>query len=398
METLKFFFISLALCLNLNIVAQNGTSLQLTQHNGSLIAITKQFPESGFSTVTEFNFNFHTGGIKYWHSSYFNPRIGCSVAFQQFGNWDILGGGISIQPNVALQKQFGKGWSIESRTGLGVAFFNNPHNALTNPTNTVFGSVVTASFSEAINIHKNIGNLGVHAGLSLWHWSNGHTSVPNVGGNFTGYSFGVLYKIKPVIEFSKRKNVPHIDPATKKHPIWDTTNKKVLLDIAVSIGIHEIEGTFLPVDGPKYNVYTATIGATKRIGNVEKLTLGLDLNYYTAYHEQIINQELFESNYRLNSSNVVAFIGNEFLFGRLAFISHVGINVYTPFRKKMAEKIEFRSPLAKTLYIYSTNKIGFRYYWSTDYQKINKHVYTEINLKTIFGKADLIQIKIGYNI
>ena len=386
MKTIKPFLISLLLCCNLAIVAQNGLSVQLTQHNGSLISITKQFPESGFSTVTEFNFNFHTAGQKYWHSSYFNPRIGYSVAFRQFGNKEVLGSGISVQPNIALQKRFSKGWSIESRTGLGVAFFNNPHDALTNPTNTVFGSVVTASFSESVSVHKTIKRLDIHAGVALWHWSNGHTSVPNVGGNFTGYSFGALYYLRDIKE---TRNSPNI---------WDTINKKIHIDIAASIGIHEIEGTFLPVDGPKYSVYTATIGATKRIGNVGKLTLGLDLNYYTAYHEQIVNQELFEADYRLNASNLVIFIGNEFLFGRLAFISHVGINVYTPFRKKIAETVQFKSNLAKTLYIYSTNKIGFRYYWSTDYQKINKRIYTEINLKTIFGKADLIQFKVGYNL
>ncbi|MBL4624876.1 MAG: hypothetical protein JKY42_07025 [Flavobacteriales bacterium] len=366
--------------------AQSGFSMQLTQHNGNLLAITNQFPASEFSTVTEFNFNFHTNGLKSWHSSYFNPRIGCSIAFQQFGNWEILGGGISLQPNVALQKQFGKGWSIESRTGLGIAFFNRPHNALTNPTNTVFGSVITAAFSEFVGIYKNIGNFGIHAGASIWHWSNGHTSVPNVGGNFMGYSFGVLYKIK---EPSKKPVKP-----TR----WDTINKKIHLDIAISTGIHEIEGTFTPVDGPKYTVYTLTLGATKRIGNVEKLTLGIDYNYYTAYHEQIVNLEMFESDYRLNSSNVVAFIGNEFLFGRLAFISHIGVNIYTPFRKKMAETAKFKSQMAKTLYVYSTNKIGFRYYWSKDYQQINKRLYTEVNLKTIFGKADFIQFKIGYNL
>jgi len=379
-------------------IAQTGLSLQLNHHNGKLIAITNEFPESGFSSVTEFNFNYHTSGHKYWHKSYFNPRIGCSVAFQQYGNWGILGGGISIQPNIALQKRFVKGWSIESRTGLGMAFFNRPHDAISNPTNTIIGSTVTASFSEYIGIQKTIRNIGVHAGASIWHWSNGHTSVPNVGGNFIGYSVGLLYSIKPTLEHSKRKGSADIDPAIKKYPIWDIIDKKIHVDIAGSLGIHEIEGTFQPVDGPKYNVYSATVGATRRVGKVEKLTLGVDLNYFTAYHEQIVNQELFESDYRLKSSNVVAFIGNEFLFGRLAFVAQLGINIYTPFRKKITEPLEFTAPIAKALYIYSTNKIGFRYYWATDYQKVNRKIYTEINLKTIFGKADFIQFKVGYSL
>ena len=397
MKSIVRILILLLLFSNLAI-AQTGLSVQVNQHNGNLIAITNEFPESGFSSVTELNFNFHTSGQKYWHSSYFNPRIGCSVAFQQFGNWSILGGGISVQPNVALQKHFNKGWSIESRTGLGIAFFNTPHNEINNPTNTIIGSAVTASFSEYVGVQKTIRNIGFQAGAAVWHWSNGHTSVPNVGGNFIGYSIGLLYRIRPKFENSKSEISADIVPPIKKHPIWDTIDKKIHLDIAGSLGIHEIEGTFQPVDGPKYNVYSATVGVTKRVGKVEKLTLGVDFNYFTAYHEQIVNQELFESDYRLKSSNVVAFIGNEFLFGRLAFVAQLGINIYTPFRKKITESIEFESAAAKAFYIYSTNKIGFRYYWATDYQKVNRKIYTEINLKTIFGKADFIQFKVGYSL
>ncbi len=76
----------------------------------------------------------------------------------------------------------------------------------------------------------------------------------------------------------------------------------------------------------------------------------------------------------------------------------MGYNIYAPFRREMIKYENEDSAIAQYTYVRSTNKIGFRYYWSTNPKEISKKIYTEINLKTIFAKADLIQIKIGYNL
>ncbi len=104
----------------------------------------------------------------------FYPTIGWSIAYQQFGNSQILGSGISLQPFASVYKRFKKNWSLESKTGLGIAIFNKSHNAITNPKNTMIGSPVTASFSQYFGLTKEIKNIGARWGilLALVKWTH----------------------------------------------------------------------------------------------------------------------------------------------------------------------------------------------------------------------------------
>src|SRR5690606_34115014 len=268
--------------------------------------------------------------------------------------------------------------SIEFRPGLGLGYFTRPFDAITNPSNYVIGSKFAAAVSLYLGYTQSFGHSSVSLGFAFWHYSNGHVAVPNIGANTPYISLAWSYYTKS--EISHQKDTTSVD-------------RKWRFNLTANLGIHEVEGTILPYDGPIYPVYGGTALMSKRLNYKSRLRLGFGYSYYTAFHDYIISQEIYDDKINWRSSKMMAIIGHEFVFGRLTFLTDFGINLHYPLKKELVNRGLVTD---RFLHNFLSAEIGFNYYLR-DISLSSKDIpYFGIGLRSIGGKADFVNFRIGF--
>ncbi len=116
-------------------------------------------------------------------------------------------------------KKFTSSLSLNYEWNLGLTFNWHPYNQETNPQNKVIGSKVTAYIDADFYLSWRLSNhLDLNAGISLSHYSNGNTSIPNAGLNIIGGRISLAY-------YLNRKNDKLIPkraiPPFNKHISYD---------------------------------------------------------------------------------------------------------------------------------------------------------------------------------
>ncbi len=353
--------------------------LQPQVHIGKLIKIYPEFPYSSYVNLNELNISFQTRGRKEWHQLYRYPQVGVALFYGYWGNDQVFGRNIGIVPNLAFETHNKKRWSLQTRFGLGFTYFTTHYNAINNPTNNVIGSKVTnlTFLTEDLN-YKLSKQININVGISIFHSSDGHYQLPNLGANVPSLNIGIRYYLKPVPEFYKHDSVAK-------------PNKKTMLNLFAGYGRHEYGNATKPTGGPKYPVFQLAIYASKRYKKICNFHYGLSYAYYTDYYDYIINQELFYSNERLNASVITTFLGNEFIIGKFGLIAQSGINIHTPFLKKINSAKHDKEYAS----VYISNKIGVQYYFYNPTLKARHNIYIGIYMKANFGTADYAQIGVG---
>lgn len=363
--------------------------MELIGHVGSLVKIHDEFPASDISTHIEFYSAWKLNGKKDWHSSYGFPSAGISLLHSQFGNQDILGQSIAIIPSLRFEK-WKKNTRWSWRAGLGIAGFNKPYSAIDNPSNLVIGSKFTNMTMLRIEMSKPLSsNLRYSIGLSYTHCSDSHIAVPNIGANIISLSAGISFcnNLSGVRFFSDKKH------KEISHNTW-------MPGVQFIFGVHEFQGTTRPAGGPKYYVYGESIFISKKVKPGRKFSAGVNHHYYTAYHDYMQSQELFSpgTNIRQKANTLVLFSGYEWTFGRVAFFIQAGVNVYNPFIRAMNNV--WNLPKHGSLYEYTSNKIGYKYYFRQQ-QILKVHAfnpYFMLAVKTNGGTADFLEFSVGAEI
>ena len=115
-----------------------------------------------------------------WHD--FNPQLG-----NPFSAFIFQGARIkSWAPRLSLNYE----WN------LGLTFGWHPYDAETNPENRVIGSRVTAYIDADIYLRWQLSrSWDLNAGVSVIHFSNGNTTIPNAGLNVLGGRVSLAYYI-----------------------------------------------------------------------------------------------------------------------------------------------------------------------------------------------------------
>src|SRR5438128_407033 len=82
--------------------------------------------------------------------------------------------------------------------GLGVSWNWTAFDRKTNPTNTALGSDVAYHFDGGVSVRLlATERASVYGGLSVMHWSNGATKLPNLGLAVVGPKVAVRYNFAP---------------------------------------------------------------------------------------------------------------------------------------------------------------------------------------------------------
>ncbi len=110
-----------------------------------------------------------------------SASIGNPIAFYAFQSARIL----SITPLVSFDYE----WNFGLSSGW------NPYNPRTNEKNHIIGTKTNAYINATFNLNWKLSrNVNLLTGVSLTHFSNGNTGVPNYGLNTVAFNLGVAYK------------------------------------------------------------------------------------------------------------------------------------------------------------------------------------------------------------
>jgi hypothetical protein len=359
----------------------------LNIHAGKLVKIHGEYPATSIASVHELSLLWKCKGNKPWHGAHAFPSAGLSFIHTQFGNKDILGQAIGLVPQMRFEKRFSESF-VSIRAGLGIAWFNKPYDARTNPENLVIGSRLANLTQVAVEWNRYISqHIIIRFGGSFTHCSGAHVAVPNIGANLPAFTIGVGYQPRHFSNDLFRKKI--------KTSFRQTTFGAQLIN-----GLHEFPGTIRPADGPRYIVYGLGLHASRSWRIRGKASAGLNLHYYTAYADYIRSQELIESKTfnRLDPMNLVLFVGYEWNFGRVSFFIQGGVNLYDPVLRALNQVWDL--PKHGWLHQFTANKIGYRVYLHKQQEPSDKRInpFVHIAVKSNGGTADFLEFAIGIDL
>ena len=350
---------------------------------GQTLDIHPFFPETTTASVIELAYFNHTRGKRQWHGEYNFPDIGWSAGFVNLGNADTLGQALAIQPVIMKRKMLSERLSLRTRYGLGVGYVPKAFDVFESPGNYVIGSRITAVVSLMVGLDYQLSDhLNLQTRAGMWHFSNGHVRVPNIGANIALFSLGMHY-------------TPTCKPAPAPFTSSWAKDSTWYLGFELGLGRQEIEGTILPFDGPTYSVYYGNLSLQRRTSYKSKWALGLELNYFTAYRDLIINWELFDDKESQRSYKVVMYGSHEFYFDWVGIESRLGVNLYFPIRDRL---IDLGIMERKFMHRYLSHQLLFKFYPLRAYTDYRRKVYFALGLKTLGGKADYAFAGLGFTL
>ncbi len=367
-----FFILSLFLYVSLNGFAQqqpawSGFGIESNVMIGKILKHNARFtgpiPDQSYSV--EINLVKKTYGQKDWQQRRRYPQLGLGFYYNNYNLPGIYGQVFGIFPNIQLPLIRRGNFEWTFRAGMGVCYDTKPYERLpvTNTENVAIGghwnniSPFSADIRWRFSEHWDL-----QAGLNFSHVSNAAFQQPNLGINMYGAHIGVRYfPVTSTPEKIKRNLAP--------------LSNRWLFQARASIAF--IENA--PADGPLNPVYMGALFASKRYWSKNKVYAGLDYYYNTAKYAKLKSIEHFQGSEFSHSTQAAAFLGNEFLLGRLGILFQLGYYLH-----KMDEQKE-------NLY----QKLGGNFYLVQKEKGPVKEVFFSAILKTHMANAELFEMGIG---
>lgn len=306
-------------------------------------------------TGFEVNWQRQTTGAAPWHEWYRFPKVGVALTYYDFHN-PTLGYVFSVSPYISKTFSRGPKHDLSFRVGAGLAYLTNPYNQETNHKNTIASSVLNATLQFRLEYDYALTpHLGLLAGLGLNHYSNGATTKPNFGVNLPSVVLGLNYHQQRPAPTYHRLAPPPADIG------------RTFYNVSTSLGFKQRTES----DKQKYFVNSLTLAVGRRVNRKSNLLAGVEGFYDRSLKAQL--QDTTRAGVKQPGvQKVGVFGGHELLFGRLAFVSHLGFYVYQPYKS------------ATVFY----ERLGLKY-------QVTSLLFGAIDLKLHGGKADVIEFKVG---
>lgn len=312
---------------------------------------------------------------------YWKPEVGITGLYGYLGTSDVLGSVFALYPTWRYSFFENKSIGMNVKLGTGFAWFTNPYDKIDNTENKLVGSHITNATELSLAVwFAFLPEWRIEAGTSFLHFSNGHTSIPNLGLNDVTAKVGIMYTPGTLEGIGTRK---------KYLPQQDTAWKKV---ISVSLGRHELAFSTWPTEGPNYNIYKLYAGISKRLTNINEIQFGASVSYYDSYHTFIHLSDYYDHFKFLGSTVWTLHVGHEFLINRFGFVTDLGIKVIDPFYRDYFMEREWDHLWHKALF---APKTGFKFYpiWNSfDKQKMALGMF----IKTQCFQADYVEFSLSY--
>lgn len=353
------------------LAAQKGLSIESTFHFG---VVTKHSPELTFDVKgptigADVNFKFQTYGSKDWQQWRKFPQFGISAAWFRFGNTAILGNALTICPNITTTLFKRKKWKGHFQVGTGIAYLTKKYNPVSNPENNAIGSSITASMLMKFYATRHISsNLKFHAGISLNHFSNGGTRLPNFGLNIPALMLGINYSPK------RLKETDFILHQKSKKAI-----RKFGIDVHSGAGLVQR----FSIGGPRYPIYFVSLGGNYYLNQQNRIIAGFEYEKNKAIFDFVLhtNHSETESDAKKKASRLTFFLGDEFLFGNWSMTLSAGVYLGS-----------FSFLRGGNFY----NKFSTRYYFPSK-GVLDRKIFLSFSLKTHLTVAEYFGLGGGIN-
>ncbi|TGE26203.1 acyloxyacyl hydrolase [Hymenobacter metallicola] len=307
-------------------------------------------------TGLELNLQRQTNGAEPWHAWYKYPKVGLALVYYDYHN-PVLGK--SYAATVYINKSFYRTarQELNFRIGTGLGFFPIRFDQETNHRNNIVSSRLNATLQTRLEYDVALTpHYGLLLGVGLNHYSNGATTKPNFGINLPTVFVGVNYhQQRP---FRPVSTGPTAEPDELGHNF---------LDLSTSLGFKQRNES----DRRKYTAQSVSVMVGRRVNRKSNLVLGAEGFYDRSLLVQL--RDTSSSGEKLpDVKKAGVFFGHELLFGRLAFVSHLGFYVYNPYKSN------------KFYY----ERLGLKYQFS-------RHFWGAADLKIHRGAADVVELKVG---
>lgn len=334
---------------------------------GKVVPISPNYPPILHNAKAfQFVYEKHTTGKAPWHHLYRFPSIRWTLMYWDLGNEPVLGKVFMLQPIFNQTIFRAKNLNFYYQASLSFAYFSRHHHWIHNPTNTAVGSHINSSGYVSLGLgYQLLNNLRLEMTLGLSHFSNAHSSSPNIGVNVPAVSLAMGYKIK--------ERVPNIKVRTNS---LAHSKNKIYPAIRLGYGISEANTP----SGPKYPVYTSAYFLNRNIVSIFRLRAGC--LFFYSLKAQEMKQDLEEPNHGIQNRAVglVAFTGGEILIGHVGLVLEGGWNFIKPFQ------------MQKKIY----TKLGLQFYQFDTQIHCRKQLYLGAYVHAHSGEADFAEMGIGY--
>lgn len=342
------------------------------------------FPQQQLpTTVLRIRAGKHYSGAKAWHRNYRYPYAGINVCMASFGNAKVLGYAGAAMFDFILHQKLGARFHLEEGISLGAAIYSKKFDKVNNPTNIVIGSRATAFVSASVSGVWFLKNKNaIVTGFSVFHGSNAHTAIPNVGINVPalhlGYRFG----------YGKNLEASNVEAMELHQPKWH-------FSLRVALGINEQGTSTNATDGPKYPIYLSGLYLSKRVGAINKLSFGVEGWYNTGVYAYIESHNEKNKNSHAASMAAQGVVAHEFLFNHFTLLAQGGLYFYNPFYRQQYKDF-YNGDLKAQLKTRITAKLGIQYYFKNIFNSEGKQLFVGTYVKTNFGQADFWENGIGF--
>lgn len=357
--------------------------IRATVYSGKMMDIYAGVPPFKKSLFVECDINKQLNGNKAYHAYYGHPELGLSFQFGDWGNNNYLGQSFAVYPSMRFNIRREKTLGGYFKAGIGFAYFNKPYDLFDNPDNVFIGSHITNITTFGLGVvARPLPKIELSSGFAFLHYSNGHSRVPNVGGNFLIANISLAYSID--------------DAEIKHHKKYDTI-EPVRFNLRIATGRHEWYGSVHPVNGPKYRVWNISPYLSKRVGAISELHWGVFATWYQQFHEYQLTKDFDEDKLFQNSLVAGFFTGHEFVINRFGGLIELGCNVYNPmFDRAHVFSGLLNKPSAGVRYF--SGRAGLVYYVYKPNETKQNSIGIGLFIKSIGGKADYVEWSVNYSL
>lgn len=320
---------------------------------------------TGHPTGFIFSYNRKTYGFNEWERRYNNPDWGFTLTYQDLHN-EYLGNALSAYGHI---NWYFLNRHLMIRVGQGIGYVSSPFDTNTNYYNNAYGShFLSSTFLKGNFVRENLWKgLGIHAGFAIIHYSNANFKAPNTSTNTLALNAGVSYQLD-YNEFPEY--------IQKEDSLSRTHAERFKYNLAFRTGINESDVIGLGQEP----FYVISAFVDKRINFKSTFTAGVDVYFSTFLKELITYRSIAYPEDGLSGDEdykrVGVFVGHEWRFNKVAFVSQLGYYVYWPYA------FENR--------VY--NRLGLKRYFFDD------RIFAAITVHAHWAKAEAVEFGIGYRL
>jgi hypothetical protein len=313
--------------------------------------------EDGIYTI-DLSLSFPTYGDSYWEKLYNYPKTGFGFSVSSLGNREVLGNAWSVCKFISITVfEMKQSLALDYTASFGGAFIPHAFNLEHNYLNRAIGSRLNLFIRMGMDLRFHIlKNSEIALGVALTHFSDGKTKSPNYGLNIASVSLGFNYFFNDRSLQVKDPEIPDIE-------------KKYDQSVFISGGYKVYDN----LNDVKYLTSSVTYNIERRLNQVSKIGLGSDFFYDASIREAIAGSDGTPEEDFVKQIRFGLHASYSARYKRTLFGIQIGYYLYS-------EYVVFTD-------VY--NRLSLQYL-------ITKNIIGCLSVKSHMGKADCLELGIGY--